>query len=126
MGHHFDMNKVDAEIATMVAKISEGSEANDAVGARKRALLAILPAAIRWKAAEHNRGTPIDHTMEAIMTVTSNLAVTELNTVDAPLEVKFDAFNEFLTMLAQNVGRILTNPNPLASGTIVAETAGHG
>jgi hypothetical protein len=125
---HFDKEKVEAEIAAMVEKLSaDGAlEAPGSHGACRRAMVAILPAFVRWQADEMNRGTIVGHQMEAVMVVTKNALVNQLGSIDCPLDLKFGAINEFLQHLAENVGDILANPDPSMKRTVEAEEAGHG
>jgi hypothetical protein len=118
---------MEAGIAKMVEALTPLAEEKGEVGTVHRAMLAILPGAVRWAGGEFNRNTPPDQCMMGLAVVAANMVASQVTNVVCDLDVKVSAVNEFMRVFAEQVHLMLTLPSdPDRTTTVSAEEVGHG
>lgn len=117
---------VEAEIERMCATLKVGTDRADQHGVTSRLMLAILPGAARFSAAEFNAGTPFPEILIALGSGVCNMLASEIANIDCTIEEKVEAINSFLRMVAAGTHQILTTPrNPNNSGFVKSSEGGN-
>lgn len=122
-----DPEKIEQQLADMVAGLapySEGSAANNVVA---RMQMTVVPAYIRWKAGEANRGSDENGILNAfVLFVSSQMVGTICETVGSSEidEAHFALANRLLRAIGDEVGSIMTGGREMVSYHVPAEQIG--
>lgn len=121
-----NLSDVEAQIEHMRSTLASDASRNDQRGANARAMIAILPGAIRWSASEFNSVTPFPEVMIALASLVSNMLASEIANVEVDDDGAVEAINTFLRMVAAGSHQILTGPrSPERSAIIKSSEAGN-
>lgn len=115
---------VEVQIERMRSTLAADAAGTDQRGATARAMIAILPGAIRWSASEFNSGTPFPEVLIALGSLVSNMLASEIANFETDEDGTVECINTFLRMVASGSHQILTRPRSSDNSAIIPSSEG--
>lgn len=119
-----DPEKVEAEIAAMVASLADHCEGTTPDDVLHRMQMQVIPAFIRWKLGEMNRSVDENSVLNAVVAfVASQMVSTVVEVIGDPEieEAHFTLTNKLLRAIGEEVGAIMTGRRQMVQHHVAAD-----
>lgn len=114
-----NLSDVVVQIERLRSTLLPEASRTDQRGVTARAMIAILPGAIRWSASEFNSLTPFPEVLIAMASLVSNMLASEISNVEVDDDEAVECINTVLRMVAAGTHQILTGPRNLERSAII-------
>ena len=118
-----DLDKVERQLAEMLAAMAPHAEGDKTANVVIRIQMACIPAIVRWKAAEMNRGTDTNAVLNAFVALASSQMASIISEIADNGEEAFQIANSMLRGIGEEVGSILAGTSDTTELLVPAEAS---
>lgn len=121
-----DPQKIEHQLQVMLASIEPYTQGDEPNNVLARIQFTVIPAIIRWKVGEMNRGTDEDSVLNALVCLVASQTVDIVGEVigsAVPSDRHFALSNKILQAIGEELGAILSGSRDMNNFNIMAETS---
>ena len=119
-----DPEKIEQQLATMIEDLLPHCDGSDPGAVVARMQMQVIPALIRWKTGEANRGTDHNGVLNAFVAMVSSQLVSLTVEVIGSTEISGEHFttaNTVLMAIGEEIGSILSGEREMQAYNVPAE-----
>jgi hypothetical protein len=119
-----DPDKVEAQLSSMLAALAPYTEGDEPRHVLARMQMQVLPAIVRWKTSEMNRGSAENDVLNAFVCMVSSQMAGIVGEVIGSADFgdpHFEMVNSLLQAIAEEVGSIMSGEREMQNFNVRAE-----